>query len=79
MLVVNAIKKLEKVSSRVTTTGRQITAEVNNYLVELTTQDNEVSVIRVRRATDIDDPMSDYSAGSFFDNLNQVLRFVEGR
>lgn len=81
MKEINAIKKLENIGARVAVKGNQVTGYIKNYLVELTVQheDREVMIIRVRRANDIDDSMTDYSAGSFFDNLSQALRFVEGR
>ena len=38
---------------------------------------SEVAVIRVRRVNDHDDPMTDYSAGVFCDNLTQALRIAK--
>ncbi len=39
----------------------------------------EVSYVRVRRVNDHDDLMSDYHAGSFFDNLTAAIRYCIGK
>lgn len=80
MTLTNAIKKMGKFGT--------VKHEYNNYsvgyndrIIEVTQngRDDDVATIRVRRANDHDDSTSDYSAGAFFDNLNQAVRFCEGR
>lgn len=82
MTLTNAIKKLEaKTQTEVIKLHNVYQVPFNDRVIEITQNghDDEVATIRVRRPNDHDDSMSDYSAGAFFNNLSQAIRFCEGR
>jgi hypothetical protein len=82
MTITNAIKKIEaKTQTEVIKIHGVFTAPYNDRVIEFTQngRDDDVATIRVRYPHDNDDSMSDYSAGAFFDNLSQAIRFCEGR
>ncbi len=82
MTLTNAIKKLEaKTQTEVVKLGGAYQVPYNDRIIEVTKngRDDLVATIRVRRPNDHDDSMSDYSAGAFFNNLSQAIRFCEGR
>ena len=83
MKLTNAIKKLSKIGEVEYKNGCYMvwTGIESRRVIEVTKNgaEDEVATIRVRRDNDFDDSMTDYSAGSFFSNLSQALRFIEGR
>jgi hypothetical protein len=73
MQLANAIKTLTKngfaaINSREYRKGRKI--------VRFSVQEGSVMTINVRSAGDNDDMVSDYSAGSYFPNLAQAIKYV---
>jgi hypothetical protein len=83
MKVANAVKKLEKL------TGKTVTKNQNNLYSVVIGQnvisfypngrdsaDAEITCIKTRRINDVDDSMSDYSAGCFHDNITQAYNFI---
>jgi hypothetical protein len=73
-----AIKKIEKVAP-VKKINSRYTAEVNGKVLEFTLngRSDEVATVSIRAAWDKDDYMSDYHAGTFFDNIGQAVRYLE--
>ena len=75
----NAIKKLQKAGFRV-----KVSENVSNrYIaekegcrdfIEFLSQDDKLIIIDLRHRGQEDDPMTDYHAGTFCDNLSQALR-----
>ena len=76
MQVTNAIKKLSNVGFSVTQSGNCYRANTGSKVIEFHQQNGEIICIRVRSANDHDDVMSDYSAGTWCDNLSQAIRLA---
>ena len=80
MKITNAIKKLEKAGFKVTNEDSQRFAarrENRTHVVEFMKNGgncDQVICIRVRRANDLDDMMTDYCAGVWCDNISQAIR-----
>ena len=51
-------------------------AQAGDAIVDFIAQGERAVCLRVRRSTDKDDSMSDYSAGSFASSITQALRFA---
>ena len=88
MKLSNAIKKLKKVAGNIQIHERtdgtpwMATARFGSWLVEFLANgrwhdDADITCIRVRKQNDLDDSMSDYSAGSFRDNLKQAIESAQ--
>ena len=83
MLLVSAIKKIEKV------TGKEInvkkgtyTADFGKRVLEITCNgrfslDAGIATILVRRKNDLSDSMTDYHAGSFYPNVKQAIEAAQ--
>jgi hypothetical protein len=73
----NALTKLHRAGFRVTeksnAPGRFVAINTSPYLIEFLSQRGEITLIRVRRGSDQDDVMRDYSAGMFVDNITQAI------
>ena len=39
-------------------------------------QDDEVICLRIKKKSDIDDMQSDYSAGSYFSNIKNAMKYL---
>ena len=85
MKVKNAIKKLQKLgySVEANRSGHVYSSEIGKYVLEFHKSswcevdgEPEINIIGVRRDYDESDPMSDYCAFTFFDNLSQAIRFA---
>lgn len=76
MQATNAVKKLNKSGFTVTQSGNRYSAQAGRNVIEFHQQDGEIICIRVRSANDHDDVMSDYSAGTWCDNLSQAIRLA---
>lgn len=82
MTVANAIKKLEKNGFKVTKQGesRFYIAErpgSQNYIQFLTNgYTDDIATVDLRRYGNEDDPMRDYHAGTFCDNITQAIRLA---
>jgi len=80
MKISNAIKKLEKNGFKVSKDGIQHTgAKLGlSYIIEFYQNGREDSIacIKVRHPADLDDSMTDYSAGTFCDNITQAIRLA---
>ena len=80
MEIYNAIKKVEKL------TGCKVKNYNGRYSIvkngmELSFiknggESNQAICFKTRRINDMDDPMTDYCAGSFWDNLTQAIRYI---
>jgi hypothetical protein len=82
MTLTNGIKKLEAATqTEVIKLNGVYQVPYRERIIEMTKngRDDLIATIRVRRPNDHDDSMSDYSAGAFFNNLSQAIRFCEGR
>ena len=77
MKLSNAIKKLEKYG-KVENNGISYWTIQGNTAVEFMKNGSseDITCIRVRSIHDKDDFQSDYSAGTWCDNLSQAIRFV---
>ena len=76
MKIKNAINKLKKAEFNVTNNGYRFSARKNNDIIEFSQNgggSDKVTCIRLRKANDIDDMMTDYSAGVFCDNISQAI------
>lgn len=80
MKIINAIKKLEKAGFKVSKDGSQHTGVKSglDYIIEFYQNGREDSLacINVRRPDDLSDAMTDYSAGTFCDNITQAIRLA---
>jgi hypothetical protein len=56
--------------------NRGFEAVVNGYRLTVTTQGEDVSTMRVARVSDRDEILSDYFAGSYFDTMPQIFRYI---
>lgn len=78
MKIVNAIKKLEKVNATIVeNTKNTLVASLNGYYISAHINNGSDSIcsgLNVRRKNDVSDPMTDYSAGVFYDNLTQAIK-----
>lgn len=83
MEIKNAIRKLEKSGYLVSgsgSTGFRAVKSGLSYVVEFRQNgggSEEVVCIRVRHVVDIDDSQSDYSAGAWFGNITQAIKFAD--
>ena len=88
MKVSNAIKKLKKaagsiiIHERTDGTPWMASAKFGRWVVEFNSNgrwhdDADIVCIKVRKDNDHDDSMSDYSAGSFRDNLKQAIESAQ--
>jgi sulfatase maturation enzyme AslB (radical SAM superfamily) len=79
MKVINAIKKLEKAGFEVINDASRYSARRGNDIIEFIKNggDSDQAIcIRIMSASDRDDLMTDYSAGTFCDNLSQAIRIA---
>ena len=81
MTVKNAIKKLSKLGT-VEHNGQQGWVHYKGWSVSFLSngawsETTNITCEKARRLDDHNDIQSDYSAGSFFDNLTQAVRFVK--
>jgi len=75
----NAIKKVKK------TTGKEMNVNNNIYSVQIgksvlsfiAQRNGEIMCISVGRVGDKSDPMTDYSAGTYVDNLKRGLELAQ--
>ena len=78
MTITAATKKLEKAGFKVEnlTFGFHASNPSLPWVIEFhrNGRSDEVTCINVRRANDHHDSMTDYSAGSFCDNITQAIR-----
>jgi len=78
-----AIKKAEKVTGAKAIVNGQFYSfifgeEVLSFAVNGRLDENStITCIKTRRNWDMDDSMTDYSAGCFHDNLTQALKFIK--
>ena len=79
MTISNAIKTIERRLGKT-----PIKNKYNEYAVNVNGRvlsfyknggGNDIVCINVRRENDHSDSMTDYSAGSFYDNLSQAIKF----
>jgi hypothetical protein len=81
MKLKNAIKKLSK-HGEVKQDGNLFYAKVGKHAVEFMAngridEATTITCIRARRINDLDDSMSDYSAGVWCDNLTQAISLAQ--
>ena len=79
MKITNAIKKLEKAGFEVINEGSRYSARRENDIVEFIQNggDSDQAIcIRIMSVNDQDDIMTDYSAGTYCDNLSQAIRLA---
>ena len=79
MKITNAIKKLEKAGFEVINEGSRYSARRENDIVEFIQNgggSDQAICIRIMSADDQDDMMTDYSAGTYCDNLSQAIRLA---
>ena len=76
MKATNALKKLTKAGFVVTQSGNRYSAQAGRNVIEFHQQDEDIICIRVRSVNDRDDVMSDYSAGTWCDNLSQAIHLA---
>jgi hypothetical protein len=75
MQLTSAIKKLNKSGFEVLNNGNRYKAKKVGlkYVVEFISQETSVLCIRVLQENDYDNSQSDYSAGTWCDNLTQAI------
>ena len=79
MKITNAIKKLEKAGFEVINEGSRYSARRENGIVEFIQNgggSDQAICIRIMSVNDQDDIMTDYSAGTYCDNLSQAIRLA---
>lgn len=83
MNIKNAVKKLEKIGTVKKENGKYF-IEKNGRLISFFAnggygeeEDREAICFKVQRIKDPDEFQSDYSGGSFFDNLTQAIKYVQ--
>ena len=79
MKVTNAIKKLEKAGFEVIKDAARYSARRKNDIIEFIQNgggSDQAICIRIMSANDHDDMMTDYSAGTYCDNLSQAIRLA---
>lgn len=80
MQVQNAIRRLERhgFTARPSSEAPRYSYTNGREVIDFSTNPGSIHVhtIRVRRSGDLDDPMQDYCAGVFADNLSQALRIA---
>lgn len=79
MKVTNAIKKLEKAGFAVIKDSARYSARRKNDIIEFMQNgggSDQAICIRIMSANDHDDMMTDYSAGTWCDNLSQAIRLA---
>jgi hypothetical protein len=79
MTVANAIKKLTKNGFEVTGTDMRFAGRKGGQVVEfnrLGSDSDSIGCIKVRYANDNDNPMADYSAGVWCNNLTQAIKLA---
>jgi hypothetical protein len=78
MLIQNAVKKLEKSGFTVRDTSSVTKQAVRNgTAIDMhVSREGKASCFRVRDIEEMDDVMTDYSAGVFCDNLSQAIRLA---
>jgi len=79
MKVTNAIKKLEKAGFEVIKDAARYSARRKNDIIEFIQNgggSDQAICIRIMSANDRDDMMTDYSAGTYCDNLSQAIRLA---
>jgi hypothetical protein len=78
MTTTNATKKLTKAGFKVESTGYRFQASNPSFARVIEFHRNgdseEITCIKVRHANDHNDVMTDYSAGSYADNITQAIR-----
>lgn len=82
MTVSNAIKKLAKYGTVKVDNSKKHYIHYKGYEVSFRpngalTPDASITCEKARPFNDHDDIQSDYSGGSFFDNLTQALKYVD--
>ena len=79
MTISNAIKKVEKNFAKVIKQdGGNYTATKNNKEISFRKNGHseDITCIRVRSIKDLDDILTDYCAGVFYDNISQALKYI---
>jgi hypothetical protein len=76
MQLSNAIKKLDKANFEITQNGKRYSAKANRHIIDFIEQDGSVLCVKVRSENDMDDSLSDYSAGVWCDNLTQAIKLA---
>lgn len=76
MKVNNAIKKLDKYTPVIVNDGSLFSAAKNGQVIEFyrNGRSDDICCVRLRRTTDKDDIVTDYSAGVFCDNITQAIK-----
>ena len=80
MTIKNGLKKLAKLG-KVERNEHEAWVVYNGWVISFMpngswADDSNIVCVNKRRANDIDDPQSDYSAGGFYRNLSQAIRFA---
>jgi hypothetical protein len=73
----NAIKALEKAGANISIVGNKIMGKIGNQVVEFRDQDGLVIVLRVYNASDRDNSLEDYAAGSWMKSVARAIRCAE--
>ena len=79
MTVANAVKKLEKFGFEVVSSDMRFAGRKGGRVVEfsrLGVESDSIGCIKVRSINDIDNPVADYSAGVWCDNLSQAIKLA---
>tara|TARA_R110002153_G_scaffold100777_2_gene236814 strand:+ start:1434 stop:1676 length:243 start_codon:yes stop_codon:yes gene_type:complete len=79
MKITNAIKKLQKAGFEVINDGSRFSASRESNIIEFIQNgggSDQAICIRVMSADDQDDVMTDYSAGTYCDNISQAIRIA---
>lgn len=78
MTIDNAIKKLNKSEATLVQDEFNVKALLNGYVIEASKKkDGDIGTPAVRRFNDVSDPMTDYCAWAFFDNLTQAIKYTQ--
>ena len=79
MKISNAIKKLEKAGYKVSSCDERFRfwAENGKDIISFFNQGDSVRCINARSKGDEHDPMTDYSAGVYCDNISQAISVCE--
>lgn len=77
MKITNAIKKLNKAGAMIVADERKVKAILNGYNIEaFKNTDGTISTPAIKRVGMESDPMTDYCAWTFYDNLTQAINSV---
>jgi isopropylmalate/homocitrate/citramalate synthase len=79
MKITNAIKKLKKAGFEVINEGSRYSASRESDIIEFIQNgggSDQAICIRIKSVNDQDDMMTDYSAGTYCDNLSQAIRLA---